>query len=197
MISEPLEDELRKANFTVIASRRFKNKKDEYTTLIKFETEESIPANTTIFLNGSKRIIRLFGQPNIVLRCLKCQKYGHHISKCKNEARCPRCARSDCDNSCFQDNSMRKCANCGGPHSATYGGCPVYKKESEEQIKKQKVKTYADATKKHLDKRIETTKTSVEAVKKSVSEIQQQTVPELGTAGDFSITFITRGNHLI
>ena len=60
----------------------------------------------------------------LVTRCYKCQKFGHTAVHCRKESdTCPVCVGphkyADCTN---MDN--RKCANCGGSHSAGYRDCP-------------------------------------------------------------------------
>ncbi|KAH3708041.1 hypothetical protein DPMN_067480 [Dreissena polymorpha] len=45
--------------------------------------------------------------------------------KCQSITTCCRCAESTCQRRCTSN--TRWCANCGGPHSASYQGCPSYK----------------------------------------------------------------------
>ena len=54
------------------------------------------------------------------LRCYKCQKFGHHESRCKSDIeRCEKCG----DNADFHNEKYcpgpLKCVNCGGPHEVT------------------------------------------------------------------------------
>ena len=76
------------------------------------------------------------------LRCTKCQKFGHHFSKCRNHtAICFRCSVSlplpevqdmpaKC-NKCENHHPNPKCVNCGEDHPSFYKECPKYKKEQE------------------------------------------------------------------
>ena len=63
------------------------------------------------------------------IRCYNCQRFGHIRSKCNRKSVCYRCGRHhDTDvegTSCV--NPTPHCANCNGPHVASYKGCPKYK----------------------------------------------------------------------
>jgi len=59
-------------------------------------------------------------------RCFNCQKFSHVSKYCrKQQPVCPVCSEGhkyeDCPNK-----DHRKCANCGGNHSASYKKCPTY-----------------------------------------------------------------------
>ena len=84
-----------------------------------------------------------------VVRCFKCQRYGHAAENCKSKERCPRCGEEHKWANC-PNKENPKCANCGGNHSAAYQGCPNYKKAKEiSEIKNKEGITYAQAAKKH------------------------------------------------
>lgn len=62
---------------------------------------------------------------NKVRQCHNCQGYGHSSYTCTLTPRCLKCA----ENHLFKDCKTKgkdpvKCANCLGPHVATYRGCP-------------------------------------------------------------------------
>ena len=82
-----------------------------------------------------------------VIRCFKCQHYGHGISQCRAKERCVRCGEEHSFDNCTKKENP-KCVNCGGPHSAAYNGCKEAKKAKEIQTLKvtQKI-TYAQAIK--------------------------------------------------
>ncbi|KAH3796816.1 hypothetical protein DPMN_150388 [Dreissena polymorpha] len=53
--------------------------------------------------------------------------FGHASNVCNNNAKFPHCAGNHSHASC-NTRHARKCANCGGGHSAAYKGCPIYLK---------------------------------------------------------------------
>jgi hypothetical protein len=63
------------------------------------------------------------------LRCLNCQRYGHHKDKCKRAAACPRCSvAGHAENDCT---AQLKCANCSGDHAAYSSDCETWKVEKQ------------------------------------------------------------------
>lgn len=79
------------------------------------------------------------------LPCFKCQRMGHTAGQCEGKLRC---AGEHEYGKCGQDTKIR-CCNCGGEHSAAYGGSPVQRQARE--VQKYKVTnqvSYRDAGKK-------------------------------------------------
>ncbi|XP_064611699.1 uncharacterized protein LOC135475697 [Liolophura sinensis] len=67
-----------------------------------------------------------------VLRCYKCQGYGHISSSCRGKQRCPRCAGEHEFEQC-RNLDRPKCSNCGSlGHSSAYLGCPYRKQTPRE-----------------------------------------------------------------
>jgi len=68
------------------------------------------------------------------LRCQKCQKYGHHVSKCnpRKAVTCPNCGEeghtSNRDHPCT---NTTKCVNCNGTHPTYDRSCPVWNTEKQ------------------------------------------------------------------
>ncbi len=63
------------------------------------------------------------------LRCYKCQRYGHGVSRCTNSHVCHRCGSEDHEGTdCHQ---TPKCRNCQGSHMASSKECPVWIRESK------------------------------------------------------------------
>lgn len=66
-----------------------------------------------------------------VMQCSKCHRIGHLASRCRAEARCPRCEEPAHDAGpavCPLEMKQWRCVNCGGKgHSAKYGQCPQKK----------------------------------------------------------------------
>ena len=63
------------------------------------------------------------------LQCRNCLRVGHHHDFCKQQARCCSCGGLHPSATCTvnKNDVPTKCANCGGGHSANWGGCPYLK----------------------------------------------------------------------
>ncbi|KAH3782434.1 hypothetical protein DPMN_160349 [Dreissena polymorpha] len=96
--------------------------------LVKITLITSIPVPITILVNGTNVALDIRPCPVQPARCFNCQGFGYIASrgKCPSATTCCRCAESTCQRRCT--NKIRWCANCGGPHSASYQGCLSYKK---------------------------------------------------------------------
>lgn len=82
------------------------------------------------------------------LRCFNCQRYGHAASQFRGKTRCAKCGGEHVYGKCEQD-AVFKCCNCGGNHSAAYGGCEKHKEAKDVQKCKIIYKvSYAEAVKK-------------------------------------------------
>ena len=72
------------------------------------------------------RDITKFSKP--ILRCYKCQKFGHVQKNCKNTVQCGICAESHYTKLCLERKSANlpvviKCVNCGENHESRYFKC--------------------------------------------------------------------------
>lgn len=101
---------------------------------VTFESEDGLrhAIKNGVFLGWSHLPVEPWIEQRGVLRCFRCQKYGHTIGVCTGPVRCVRCA-GDCDNFRECVNPM-KCLHCGGPHRSGSGICKVYR----EQLQKAK-----------------------------------------------------------
>ena len=114
------------------------------TTLYIFKVKDSTTGqsitNTDISIDGKLFRIRKFIQSGI-LRCTKCQGFGHLWKGCKQPKKCVRCSGLNCEvGDC--KTALRKCANCGAGHSAAMKTCPERKKQMREFYLREKTKTY-------------------------------------------------------
>ncbi|KAH7976112.1 hypothetical protein HPB52_008671 [Rhipicephalus sanguineus] len=57
-------------------------------------------------------------------QCYNCFRYGHMAKHCRRSVRCKVCAGDHSYKDCVSRFGQR-CANCDGPHAATYGRCPA------------------------------------------------------------------------
>ena len=85
-----------------------------------------------LVLEGELKEVELFDAQCLVMRCYRCQKYGHNARNCKNQQRCGHCAapghgHEECQ---FKDQeAKRRCANCIGKHIAGSRECPKQEEE--------------------------------------------------------------------
>ena len=64
-----------------------------------------------------------------VVRCFKCQKFGHISAKCQSAEKCGHCSENHLSTDCSNNNQESKCANCNLKHPANYIQCDVYIKQ--------------------------------------------------------------------
>ena len=111
-----------------------------YIFKVKDSTTGKSITDTDITIDGKQYRIRKFIQSG-VLRCTKCQGFGHLWKGCKKPKKCVRCSGPNCTvGDCKKP--QRKCANCGGGHSAAMKTCPERKKQMREFYLREKSKTY-------------------------------------------------------
>lgn len=60
-------------------------------------------------------------------QCFKCQAYGHMSRDCTSAAMCRICGQAAHKAKGELCPNERRCANCSGPHSAAYRGCPKFR----------------------------------------------------------------------
>ncbi len=96
--------------------------------MVKITILTSGPVPNKVLVAGTCVELDIRPCPVKPARCYNCQGFGLIASrgKCQSTASCCRCAGPDCQRRCF--NITRFCTNCGGLHSASYQGCPSYKK---------------------------------------------------------------------
>ena len=73
--------------------------------------------------------VEKFIRPNRVNQCYQCQGFGHSSSVCNIGPKCVKCGEGHHSNTCTKPrDTPAKCANCGGPHPASYRGCDMFPK---------------------------------------------------------------------
>ncbi|KAJ8980948.1 hypothetical protein NQ317_001211 [Molorchus minor] len=64
-------------------------------------------------------------------QCHRCQRFGHAQGKCAASPKCVKCEEQHHSTDCKKPpTTPAKCANCDGPHPASYKGCPKYPKKA-------------------------------------------------------------------
>ena len=96
-----------------------------------------------------------------VMRCFRCQRYGHGSEQCRGRVRCPVCGQGHTWDEC-QNKDTPKCVRCGGAHSAAYLGCPAYKEAKQIQsYKYREGVSYSNAAKAIKNQKIESVEVEV------------------------------------
>ena len=119
-------------------AERYKSKRDGR-ILPMFQLEISDPAEAEALLSqnlmcnvtGIVYKVEEFRQPVSVRQCFNCQCFGHSAQNCKSKQKCVICGENHSHKGCpKKEVKQPKCANCSGPHVASYKGCPEYKKQA-------------------------------------------------------------------
>ena len=80
-------------------------------------------------------------------QCYRCQRFGHNASNCRSAPRCVACSGPHSVKDCTLGTNPTLCSNCGGAHTASYGGCPAYKEAKKvEHVRAHDKLSYRDAT---------------------------------------------------
>ena len=78
--------------------------------------------------------VEKFRQPVSVQQCFNCQCFRHSVQNCKSKQKCVISGENHSHKGCPKKEAKQpKCANCSGPHVASYKGCPEYKKQAFRQ----------------------------------------------------------------
>ena len=95
----------------------------ESSLVIDFRTAQQADEvlNSGIFIRGKNYKCQSVDQ--IILRCGRCQAFGHHEMRCSSAHRCGRCSSEHRTSACTSNFSL--CANCDGPHEAKDATCPA------------------------------------------------------------------------
>ena len=132
-------------------AERYKNKKDGR-VLPMFQPEISDPAEAEALLSqnlmcnvtGIVYKVDEFRQLISVRQCFNYQCFGHSAQNCKSKQKCVVCGENHSHKRCPKKEAKQpKCANCSGPHVASYKGCPEYKKQAFRQHVVNHQKSYA------------------------------------------------------
>ncbi|KAH6921520.1 hypothetical protein HPB50_002100 [Hyalomma asiaticum] len=100
--------------------------------VVHFGPERVVPAQ--VKLGFTLYQVHPFVPPPV--QCTKCQELYHVAKSCPNGTRCKICAGSHPHQLCTADKTKeRRCANCGGDHTATYAHCPAKMREVQRQYR--------------------------------------------------------------
>ena len=122
-----------------------------------------------------------FRAPISVLQCYNCQCFGHSAKSCRSKQKCLICGGNHSHKGCPSRESLKPtCANCNGPHVASYKGCPEYKKQAFRQHVINNQKTYASAVSQNIlpqPQKLQTFNFTAEQLTKFVANVVIQIAP--------------------
>ena len=98
------------------------------------EAEALISQNLVCQITGIVYEVEEFGSPALVKQCYNCQSFRHSDKTCRSKQKCLICGENHSHKGCL-NREVRKpeCANCKGPHVASYKACPKHKKQAFRQ----------------------------------------------------------------
>ena len=123
-----IRDELKDQGVTGVNRVTLKKERKVIPTNTLFLTFGSPDLPKEITVGYLKVKVALF-VPNL-MRCFKCNKFGHTSQHCKVAEKCPDCRKDKHEGRC---KGPKLCPNCCGPHASSAKDCPVWQKEKEIQ----------------------------------------------------------------
>ena len=156
---------MNKINFA--KAERLKSKKDGRVLPIfrleisdPTEAEALISQNLVCHVTGIVYKVEEFRTPISVMQCFNCQCFGHSAKTCRSRQKCLICRGNHSHKGCPSKESRKPtCANCKGPHVASYKGCPEYKKQAFRQHVLNNQKTNASVVSQHTLPQFQTSQT--------------------------------------
>ena len=104
--------------------------------VLKSETDHGKALHQGFFIDSIYYKTTLFVQNGIqIVKCFKCQKFGHISAKCQSAEKCGHCSENHLFRDCPNKNQESKCANCNLKHPANYIQCDVYIKQLQTVMK--------------------------------------------------------------
>jgi hypothetical protein len=140
-----LEEALALAGFGGSTAERILKGKDKVpTSMFKVTFNSSTLPN---FLNLGYQRFQVNPYIAKPWQCFKCQDFGHSAISCKKPPRCVVCSGAHNVKNCTHQGSPL-CCNCGGQHTASYGGCSFMKQaKAVERIRVENKVSYREAVK--------------------------------------------------
>ena len=119
-----------------------------------------------------------FRAPISVRQCYNCQCFGHSAKTCRSKQKCLICGENHSHKGCPSIESRKPtCANCNGPHVASYKGCPEYKKQAFRQHVVNNQKSYTSVVSQNTLSQLKPNKTftyTAEQLTKFVANVVPQ-----------------------
>ena len=192
LTKEDIEEELRSQGLRIIRINRINSLKfDSPTRLIRVITEAQETAEKAIkfgILLGLQRHKCEKPHNSEVVKtqqCYNCQTFGHIATACTKKTVCQRCGGEHTIRECEKTKDEARCPNCQDNHPASYRGCPVQKKQEQEQRKlySEAVNNRKPPTKEEVRKTIEEnsikTETDLQLIKARFENNHKQALEEM------------------
>ena len=108
------------------------------------EAEALISQSSACIVAGIVYKVEEFRAPKLVIQCYNCQCFSHLAKTCRSKQKCLICRENHSHKGCLRRESRKPtCANCKGPHVASYKSCPEYKRQVFRQHVVNNQKSYA------------------------------------------------------
>ncbi|GIY71190.1 nucleic-acid-binding protein from transposon X-element [Caerostris darwini] len=119
--------------FNILNVFQLRKRDQERSPMPLFQIQlESTPEAENIWTLDSllytKIKIEKYNTTGTIGQCHRCQLFGHSGINCRLPARCVKCAGPHLTGECLHTTKMENpvCANCKGPHPASYRECPKF-----------------------------------------------------------------------
>ena len=114
---ETIDQEI-KSNYPGVKHELFKNKEGEFIGMIKVVFPDINSLNKAIenkfHIAGRKFVVQLFQHKPKIIKCNKCQKFGHISRRCRNQDKivCGKCCQNHETSECTASETEYKCFHC-------------------------------------------------------------------------------------
>ncbi|KAJ8911153.1 hypothetical protein NQ315_008338 [Exocentrus adspersus] len=135
---EEIKADLVEQGFTVLSVHRMTSRRDKRTMPLVLVQVPTNQGNLLQVQRCCALVVRVEKQrqATVATQCHRCQKFGHGQSRCTAQ---PKCGADHETGRCEKSREEpARCANCSGPHPASYRGCPKYPKPAKKTAEAKK-----------------------------------------------------------